>query len=263
MTWRALRKYVGFLHIARREARRTRGETYGRVLFFGVILGVFSTLWRAVSESGMPLRARPEQLVWYLAVTEWIVLGVPAIHLDIENDVRRGDVIYRMARPISYLGSLLAEGAGRLSVRLPRLALLGLAFAWLFAGRGPDFSLALLYVIPLGIAAAFVLMTIYVLIGLLAFWLGETAPVYWVCQKLLFVLGGLMLPLDIYPAKVLTVAKLTPFPSLLYGPASLMLGGPQRPLAIAASLALWSVVLIGFAALLVRGARRKLELYGG
>jgi hypothetical protein len=33
-----------------------------------------------------------------------------------------------------------------------------------------------------------------------SFWLQEVAPVYWVWQKLLFVLGGLMLPLQVYPA---------------------------------------------------------------
>lgn len=45
-------------------------------------------------------------------------------------------------------------------MRLPRLGLLGFAFAGLFAGRAPDFSPRLWGVVPLGIAAAFVLMTI-------------------------------------------------------------------------------------------------------
>jgi hypothetical protein len=30
--------------------------------------------------------------MWYLAMTEWILLSAPAIHVDIQEAVRRGDV---------------------------------------------------------------------------------------------------------------------------------------------------------------------------
>jgi hypothetical protein len=60
-----LAKYAAFARISAAQARRERGELYGRVLFFAVILGVFSSLWRAVAEAGMPLAASPKALVWY------------------------------------------------------------------------------------------------------------------------------------------------------------------------------------------------------
>src|SRR5437667_1368026 len=89
-------KYAAFLRVAAAHARRERGELYGRVAFFAVILGVFSSLWHAVAEAGMPIAADPKALVWYLAVTEWIVLSAPPIHIDIQEAIRRGDLVCRL-----------------------------------------------------------------------------------------------------------------------------------------------------------------------
>ena len=80
-------KYAAFLRVAAAHARRERGELYGRVVFFAVILGVFASLWHAVAEAGMPIAADPKALVWYLAITEWIVLSAPPIHIDIQEVV--------------------------------------------------------------------------------------------------------------------------------------------------------------------------------
>lgn len=63
MTLRALARYGAFARIARRQAQRERAELYGRMAFFGVILLVFSALWQAIAESGMPLKTAPETLV--------------------------------------------------------------------------------------------------------------------------------------------------------------------------------------------------------
>jgi hypothetical protein len=43
------------------------------------------------------------------------------------------------------------------------------------------------------------------LIGLCAFFLESTSPVYWLCEKLSFAFGGLMLPLDLYPDPMLAL----------------------------------------------------------
>jgi ABC-type uncharacterized transport system permease subunit len=40
-------------------------------------------VWRAAAEAGLPTAIEPRALVWYLAVTEWIVLSTPQIHLEI------------------------------------------------------------------------------------------------------------------------------------------------------------------------------------
>ena len=258
-TWR---KYWAFARIAASEAATERGDLYGRALFFAVILGVFSALWRAVAESGMPLGAEQEQLVWYLAVTEWILLSTPARHLEIQEEVRRGDVAYQLARPVSYPRAALAQCLGTLLVRAPVLGAVACGCAFAFTGRLPALG-TLLLVAPFGILASAILAELYVALGLVAFWLRDATPLYWVASKLLFILGGLMLPLELYPRWLQVVAACTPFPVLLAGPAGFLLHSAGPAWFLALRLLLWGGILFGLVELVFWRATRTLQLDGG
>ena len=258
-----LAKYAAFSRIAASQARRERNELYGRMAFFAVILGVFSSLWRAVAEAGMPVAADPKSLVWYLAATEWILLSAPPIHIEIQEAIRRGDVVYRLGHPVSYVVAELAAGLGLLAVRAPFLGVTAFFCAFAFTGWIPPLT-ALLIVVPFGFAASAVITALYLGIGLLAFWLQDVAPVYWVWQKLMFVLGGLMLPLELYPAFVRRAAVFTPFPSLLAAPASFVLGtNLVTPGALAGRLAFWSGVTACAVSWIFRRAASTVTINGG
>jgi ABC-2 type transport system permease protein len=245
MTGAGWTKYGAFVRIAAARGRRERGELFGRAAFFAVILGVFSSLWRVVGESGMPLAADPDALVWYLAVTEWILLSAPPLHLQIEASIRRGDVACQLGRPVSFPLTAFAEGVGLLATRAPLLGVTAVVCAFVFTGSVPSLT-RLALAVPFAMAAAALITAMYVAIGILAFWIDEVSPVFWVWQKLLFILGGLMLPLDLYPRPVQQVAHLTPFPALLAGPASFMLhAGRIEPGRLACTLLVWSAA-IGF-----------------
>jgi len=261
-----LARYSAFSRIAATQARRERNELYGRMAFFVVILAVFSSLWRAVAEAGMPVTvvaADPKSLVWYLAATEWILLSAPPIHIEIQEAVRRGDVVYRLGHPVSYVAAEYASGLGVLAVRAPFLGLTAFVCAFAFTRWTPPLS-ALLVVVPFGFAASALITALYLGIGLLAFWLQDVAPVYWVWQKLMFVLGGLMLPLELYPAFVQRAALFTPFPSLLAAPASFVLGTHLvTPGALAGRLVGWSLATALGVAWIFRRARSRLTINGG
>jgi ABC-2 type transport system permease protein len=256
-----LAEYVGFARIAAVQVATDRGELLGRLAFVVVILGVFSALWRAVGEAGMPLPVDTPVMVWYLAVTEWIVLSPLPVHVDIESDVRRGDIAYQVGRPYSYLTALFAQGVGALAVRAPLVGLTAFACALGFTGRLPPES-SLGAVVPFGLVAMIVLYGLYVLTGLAAFWLGDVTPLFWVWQKLLFILGGLMLPLAIYPEWMQRVAWLTPFPALLAGPADFMIGGGDGWW-LALRLGGWAIAIALLARALFGRAVRTLTVNGG
>src|SRR4051812_36434523 len=101
-TW--VRKYAAFARVGFTAARAEPAELIGRVAFFFMILGVFSALWGAVGQNGAgPAAANARSaMVWYLAITEWVLLSAPMLHFEIEAEVRRGDVAYQIARPVSY-----------------------------------------------------------------------------------------------------------------------------------------------------------------
>ena len=263
MTAAVVLKYAAIVRVSAAHARQARGELYGRVAFFAVILGVFSSLWRAVAEAGMPMAADPKALVWYLAATEWIVLSAPPIHVEIQEAVRRGDVVYQLGRPVSYAGAAFAEGLGLLAMRAPLLGLTACVCAFVFTGWIPPLRV-LARVVPFGVVAASLITALHLWIGLLAFWLDDVSPVYWVSQKLLFVLGGLMLPIELYPDVVRRAAAFTPFPSVLSGPASFVLQSSSAGSAVlAGNLAIWSGVTAVAVWWVFRRAASALTVNGG
>jgi ABC-2 type transport system permease protein len=260
---KTMSKYAAFARIAALQAARQRGELYGRMAFVAVVLGVFSALWQAVAEAGMPIALDRSALVWYLATTEWILLSAPPIHVEIESEVRRGDVAYQLARPFSYLASIAAQGLGTLAVRAPFVALAAFACAFAFTGRVPAFA-AFAYAVPFGLVAMALVYGLYVVIGLTAFWLGDVTPIFWIVQKLLFILGGLMLPLALYPAWVQSVAHATPFPSLLAGPAGFVIGAGARDASLLLrDLGIWGVAITLVAYVLFQRAAKTLHVNGG
>jgi ABC-2 type transport system permease protein len=259
----AFRKYGAFARVAMIRARHERGELYGRVVFFAIVLGVFSSLWRAVAETGMPIAISPKALVWYLAATEWILLSAPPIHLEIQEALRRGDVVYQLGRPASYVVAEFATASGLLAVRVPVLGVTAFVCAFAFTRWIPPLT-AVIAIVPFALVATALITAMHLWIGLLAFWLDDVSPVYWVWQKLLFVLGGLMLPLALYPVFIQRIAAVTPFPALLGGPASIVLGSESmRPMGLALALVFWSGATAVVVAWTFRRATSALTVNGG
>ena len=62
------------------------------VVFFFVILGVFSALWHAVGQDGGGAAddGGRSTMVWYLAITEWVLLSAPMLHFEIEAENQNG-----------------------------------------------------------------------------------------------------------------------------------------------------------------------------
>ena len=258
-----MRKYLAFVRLGFAEARAEPAELYARVLFLLLILGVFSSLWRAVAASAGRVGGAPNTFVWYLAVTEWVLMSAPHIHFRIEDDVRRGDVACQIVRPVSWLGAHFAEGVGAYGARGPVMLVGACAGAWIFAGA-PAHPWAVVRALAFGCAASLVVTSYNVVLGLTAFWLGDIAPVYWIWQKLTFVLGGLLLPLTLYPHWVMTIARATPFSAVLAGPASFVLDKSifaPGPLALA--LLGWALLAALIAMATFRAVTKRLQLNGG
>lgn len=256
-------KYFGFVQMGFASARAEPADQYARLVFMFVILGVFASLWRAVGATGVHTGGDPNTLVWYLAMTEWTLMSAPQLHFRIEDDVRRGDVAYQIVRPASYLASHYAEGVGAFVARAPVLLAGAFVAGWIFGGP-PVHPLAVVRAIAFGAAASLVLTGYNVVLGLTAFWLGDISPVFWIWQKLMFVLGGLLLPLPFYPDLVVRVAKLTPFPAILAGPASFVLDRPFfDPSTLVAALLSWAAVAALISLATFRTAARRLQLNGG
>ena len=178
-------KYAGVRADRRRAAAGERGELYGRVVFFAVILGVFSSLWRAAARGGHADRGRPEGA--------GLVPGGHRVDRAERAADPRGDpggdpprrrrvparppVVVRRARRSPQALGVLAGAARRCS------GVDGVSSARSRSPAGFRRARALAVVVPFGVAAAALLTALHLWIGLLAFWLGDVSPVYWVCAE--------------------------------------------------------------------------------
>jgi ABC-2 type transport system permease protein len=259
-------KYLALARASARRALAERGVLAGRVVFLGVILFIFSRVWDTVLARGevTVAGAGKAELIWYLAVTEWCVLSVPLIFLAIEADVRSGDIASRLVRPVSYLGAQLAEALGEAALRLAVLGPAGALFAYWLADGFPADPRGLAFALPLGVLAAVLAVLSTAAIGLSAFWIVDTSPVYWIWQKLAFVLGGLLLPLELYPDWLRALARFSPFPAMIWGPGRTAFGfAPGAALTTTLELLAWSALVAAGLVWLSRRARLRLTVNGG
>ena len=67
---------------------------------------------------------------------------------------------------------------------------------------------------------AFVLDFLFVFsIGLAAFWLEDTTGLQLIYSRLTMILGGMMIPVDLFPDNLRPLLASLPFSSIVYGPA--------------------------------------------
>lgn len=248
--------------IAFRRSFFEPAELIGRLAFFAILLLIFSKLWQAVDLGASRFHA--VDLIWYLALTEWVILSLPDLHHDIESDVRSGEITYRLCRPVAYLRGRFVESLGRLAARLLAIGVGGAGITYFWAGGLPTRVDLLWIALPFGLIAAFLASLFYALIGLTAIWLRDVMPLYWVWQKLTFLLGGLILPLDLYPNVIREIAIWSPFGAMLYGTGRWALAPSLSEVGPALlNSAIWVAILIVTLRTLERRALSRLEVAGG
>ncbi len=256
------RKLVVIARVAIRHRVSQRAAVLARIGTYGVLLFVFSRLWTVIASAYEGLEIPADRVIWYIAITEWIALSATPVHDDVQDELRSGDLLYRLTRPLGYPWAKLAEAVGDLLVRMGVLALAGVGFAYAFAGTMPLDAAALAWVVPLGVLAGVVASTFGLAIGLVSFWIHDCRPIYWIWQKGLFLLGGLLVPLELYPDWLRAIAVWSPFAAILHGCGSLALGHGE-PVWAALRLCAWLVIALAIVALMFRRGLRTLDAGGG
>lgn len=249
--------------IGRASAARTLrspGELTFVAVFYLMVTTALASLWRATAGAigGTFGGYSAAELVWYVAATEAITIAVPLRLIDdIGVQIADGRWTDRLLRPIDPLAAGLAEHVGQV---LPRLAVcvgLGGVFATIMSGRAPGLVGAGLTVVALVGALAASLTQSYVVAAVAYFW-RDTRAAWILYQKVIFVAGGMLLPLEVLPDAVQPVAKALPFAAVAYIPGRFA-AGRLDPVWL---LVQWGwIVAAGAVAVAVhrRGERRLVE----
>jgi ABC-2 type transport system permease protein len=276
-------RYGFVLLTAARQQWVYRAELAMRAVQMVLFMGVFIALWTtAFGISGRAELAGYSLvgMVWYLAMTETITLSSSRVFVEISEAVKAGDLAYTLARPVSYPWYQVANSLGNSTPRFLLNLLTAAAVVGLGTGQVPILSgLALSEAegaagvgsLPglaafLGMATLALLLDalIAVLIGLLAFWIEEVSPAFWIYQKLLFTVGGLFLPLEMFPDWLRRVVRWLPFQFITYAPARAFVAfEPGFVLRAVAGQVAYVAALVALVALVWGRAQRRLVVHGG
>ncbi|HZU71146.1 MAG TPA: ABC-2 family transporter protein [Acidimicrobiales bacterium] len=259
-----------YLEVARRGFRRF--ATYRAATVAGVSTNTVFGFVRAYilialyhlrpHLGGLDLR----QVVTYTFVTQGYLMPMALFGwTEIEERVRTGDIIGDLYRPVDFQGYWLALDVGRAAYQfLARGVPPVLVAALFFSLRLPTPGEWALVVVSsaLGLAVSFGLRY---LVNLTSFWLLDArglSQMLVICEMFL---GGIMIPITVFPHGLEAASRVLPFASVAYLPVEFFLGRHtgSDALATLGIQALWAVVLLGAGRIALGAVMRKLVVQGG
>jgi ABC-2 type transport system permease protein len=258
-----MRAYVAGFDRGFRRTVADPGDMAVRVGFFGIILVVMAALWRAAVDAhggsieGYDMNA----LLWYVFAAQTAVLGVrPRSVEEIGDEIGSGAIAIQMLRPVSVVGMRMSIELGEAGARLLAALIGGGLLTWWFAGRPPSFA-ALALAIPavaLGCAANIASQHAF---GAVAFWLLDAKSSWFFYQKLVFLPGGMLIPLELLPHPLELASRLLPFATMAYVPGRIA-SGDADPMLLVWQLG-WLAGLTAMAVAAFAAGERRLQVVGG
>ena len=228
-----------------------------------MVVTVLAGVWRAAAgaNGGTIAGYSAAAVTWYIATSEAGTISMNSRLIDdIGTDIASGAITVELLRPVSVLRQRLLVEFGRVLPRLAVCIATGFIVARLTGGRLPSGWAALLAIPSLVLAVACNIVAQHVFAAG-SFWLRESRAMWFLYQKLVFMLGGMLIPLEVFPSWLRTMAVMTPFPSMAYTPARLA-SGHFEPGLLGVQVA-WLAVLGGVAAFVFGRGERRLQVIGG
>lgn len=242
-------------------------DALNRAFFIILIMFIFAQLWTAA------FNARGETVIggltladtiWYFLIAEVVELAKFRHDQKISEEVKDGSIAYTLGRPYNYLAYQFFNGLGETLIKMVVVFVFGMPIALYYAGA-PDVELANLPAVALVMILALVLdFFFHSIIGLLAFVIEDTFSFRIIYQKLVFILGGMLIPIDFLPEWLQGIARLLPFSLVAYAPAKLFVAFTWAQFGqIMVLMAFWLAVIGAVLWLQFRWATRRLTVNGG
>lgn len=187
-------------------------DTVSLVARWGLLLLLYWNVYKFKGSeiNGVTFPVAAWSMFFYFSL---MTLRLRDIAKAIMQDIKTGTVEILFSKPIKYIWYRMwwQFGAGAYSFVIETI--LGIT-ALVFIVGVPDAIKSWFFVFTL--IAVFVLscllsLLIYVVVGLLSFWIEDVRPVYMIVDKMVMILGGSFLPVAFFPALMYQIAVWSPF----------------------------------------------------
>ena len=256
------------------EAGFRRWATYRQAAVAGVfvntVFGVIKlSILLAVAKSagGSVAGYDPEALSTYAWVSQAMIAFVMVFtDTELSDRVKTGDIAVDLARPVDLQLSWLAADLGRAAWALVSRGIVPIAFGATFFGfHVPSNPTAIVLLVPSLVLAVVVSFALRFMLNLTAFWLTEIRGIVLLYVFTSGLLAGHLIPTQLFPGWLHTLAYATPFPALIQTPIDLTTGlatGTHALRLVAAQVA-WAMILLALGRVVQGRATRRLVVQGG
>lgn len=193
--------------------------------FVALIIFILINLWKVVystyGSNGLIEGFTINMMIWYLIMSESLSVSPGRVIEKIGDEIQSGEIAQYLNKPYNYILFKFAMNLGTTLLKFVTTLVIGGAVALLFVGGFHfqwQFFPFMLIAIILGLTLNFLMMAA---IGVLGLWLEDTRGLNFIYTKLLFVVGGMLLPLDLFPPWLASICSKLPFSHIAYFPSKL------------------------------------------
>ncbi len=218
----SLAKYLEVMKITLKSKWVYVYDTVLAQFFLVIILFVYINLWKMTYGQQTVIDGFTlPQMIWYLVIAETIILSMVPFHRVLEKEIREGDIAIRLNKPYSYLAFHYSAYLGETMLKSVVVFSVGALFTWFTVGTIP-FHVLNIPVLFLVFFLANLFNFIYAsIIGLISFWTEDITGIFFILERAKWLLGGFLLPLEVFPEPARSIAESLPFKNFIYGPAKL------------------------------------------
>lgn len=193
----------------------------------GLLPIILMGVWTQAAQGG-GFGLTPDEFARYFLMVFLVrQLTVVWVIWEFEREVVEGRLSFKLLRPMDPVWDHVASHLSERVARMPFALLLLAIFFLLYPGAlfVPSWEGILLGMIATAASFAMRFLMQYTF-ALVAFWTERASSLEEVWFILYLFLSGLVAPLSVFPEVVRSIALLTPFPYLVYFPASILAGQP-------------------------------------
>ena len=251
----------GFSH-GFRSTVRDYNDLLSRALMIVFIVTAMSALWHtALGANGGVLDGYDlRSITWYVLGAQLAVNAVPQRLIEtIGIEIGDGSIATAMLRPVSVFGLRFAIDLGGSLARLVGLVPVGLLLTLLLDGPPPSLAMLPLALVAIVLGTATNLACQHIL-GATSFWLRDAKAGWFLFQKVVFLPGGMLIPLELLPGAIANPCRALPFAAMAYVPGRIASG--HFDVVAMATQVVWLGVLMLGAALIYSLGLRRLQTVG-
>jgi len=222
---------------------------------------VFNSLWDFILKDGSVFGYNKQEMIWYIIITEFITFSAVIFYKKISEMVLDGTIANLLIKPMNFLIYVVFEQSANF-VKIIINAVMAVILGSSFGGAIAISKEAIVMFIVSFILALIISTLIQLIIGLIAFYIEETKSIWFVIQKMQFLL--VFVPIEFYGNIMEKILLILPTTHIVYTPATILIKYDfNNCIALLLMQIMTIIALILATCILYKKGVRKINVNGG